>query len=278
MSKIEWTDESWNPITGCSKISEGCQKCYAERFAKRLKGRYGYPKDDPFKPGVCHPNQLSKPILWKKPRRIFVCSMGDLFHNKVEIANRCRVLTIAEHHAPQHTYLFLTKRPEIMAEVMKFYFNNRPIPKNWWLGVTAENQKRADERIPILLQIPAAIRFVSIEPMLGPVDIEFFKCPSCGKIFNWNLSKKTTRLQCDCGTSDNYYEIDKIMPEWVICGGEKGPGARHMHRKWAYDLRDQCDGANIPFFFKNWGSFYGFWKPNDRFIGGRIWDEYPKEN
>ena len=185
-TKIEWADAVWNPVTGCTPISEGCQNCYAERMATRLKGRYGYPEDEPFKVTL-HPEKLKEPLKWKKPRRVFVCSMGDLFHEQVPDGYIAKVWEVMSN-ASQHTFLVLTKRPQRMEDFLArlgWYTHDREVNpaeavldeggkytlKNVWLGVTAENQQRADERIPILLQIPAALRFVSIEPMLGPVVI-----------------------------------------------------------------------------------------------------------
>lgn len=174
-SKIEWTDETWNPITGCSPCSPGCDHCYAKRMAQRLKGRYGYPADDPFRV-TFHPDQLDKPLKWKKPRRVFVCSMGDLFHDDASFYDVERVFNVIDNHPnepnvyPDHTYIILTKRPKRMKaffEINEYLLLN----KNIWLGVTVCNQQEADEKIPILLQIPAAVRFLSIEPMLSAIDI-----------------------------------------------------------------------------------------------------------
>jgi protein gp37 len=225
----------------------------------RLAGRYGYPKDDPFRPGVCHQNQLEKPVKWKKPRMIFVCSMGDLFHEKVNIINGCRVLSYAEM-AQQHTYLFLTKRPAIMRDAFEFFLSGRKMPKNWWIGVTAENQKMADERIPILLQIPASVRFVSVEPMLSSINLS----PWLG----------ISRFDDEAAWSrDTGSDID-----WVICGGETGPGARIISRDWVISLRNQCVSAKVPFFFKKWGSvlFGKTNNPKNHMIDGEIWEEYPR--
>ncbi len=225
-TKIEWATETWNPVTGCTKVSEGCQNCYAERMAKRLAGRYGYPKDDPFRVTL-HPNRLEQPLKWRKPRRIFVCSMGDLFHDDVPVPFLVDVFDVV-YKCPQHTFIFLTKRPENL----KWLRINGPIVgaeplSNVWLGVTAENQKTADERIPILLRISAAVKFVSVEPMLGPMVL-------CRWIARDGFRKGLN---------------------WVICGGESGPGARPMHPDWARGLRDQCQTAGVPFFFKQWGEY-----------------------
>jgi protein gp37 len=256
-TKIEWTEYSWNPVTGCTPASEGCQNCYAKRMATRLKGRYGYPEDEPFKVTL-HPEKLKEPLKWKKPRRVFVCSMGDLFHEQVPDEYIAKVWEVM-NNASQHTFLVLTKRPQRMKDFLArlgWYIHDRdgyPMEavldeggkytlKNVWLGVTAENQQRADERIPILLQIPAAVRFVSIEPMLGPVV------------------------------------IPEEWPDWVICGGETGPGARPIHPDWVRSLRDQCQVAGTPFFFKSWGEWAEHKvgrKKAGRLLDGRTWDEIP---
>lgn len=245
-TKIEWAEETWNPVTGCSPISEGCRNCYAARMAKRLAGRCGYPADDPFRVTL-HPERLGEPLRWKEPRRVFVCSMGDLFHEDVPRWMRFEVMDIILQ-AKQHTFLILTKRPANMKEFFEWYYSKagRTIEtiKNLWLGVTAENQQRADERIPILLQIPAAVRFVSVEPMLGPVDL--------------SLSDGVD-LSMSVGTGlkpGKSYLINSL--DWVICGGESGSGARPMHPDWVRNLRNQCQEAGVPFFFKSWGE----WMPS----------------
>lgn len=187
-SKIEWTEVTWNPVTGCTKVSEGCRNCYAERMSKRLAGRCGYPKDEPFRVTL-HPEKLDEPLKWKKPRRIFVNSMGDLFHEDVPDDFLDRVFAVMAHAtcATCATFLILTKRPGRMQQYLSSLDRKDkigrwldtvghyravawPIP-NVWLGVSVENQATADERIPLLLQTPAAVRFVSCEPLLGPVDL-----------------------------------------------------------------------------------------------------------
>ena len=236
-TKIEWCEETWNPVTGCTAVSAGCEHCYAKRMANRLRGRYGYPQDEPFKVTL-HPGRLDKPLHWKKPRHIFVCSMGDLFHRDVPFEFIDRVWTIMLR-SPDHTFLVLTKRPERMMEFWEelgCYYDDGVLP-NLWLGVSVENQKTADERIPILLQIPAAVRFVSVEPMLGPVDL-------IDHLPDWDMP----------GDSPEY----TTGLDWVICGGESGPGARPMHPDWARQLRDDCVAAGVPFFFKQWGEWAAF--------------------
>jgi protein gp37 len=173
MTTIEWTDKTWNPITGCTKISPGCRNCYAERMAKRLAGRHGYPADEPFRV-TFHPERLEEPLRWKKPQDVFVCSMGDLFHEDVPTGWVYHVFDVMAE-ARQHTFQILTKRPE---NIRGKLYEGRPrymaatdyLP-NVWLGVSAEDQKRADERSRWLLKVPAAVRLLSLEPLLGPVEI-----------------------------------------------------------------------------------------------------------
>ena len=235
-TRIEWADSVWNPVTGCTPISEACENCYAKRMSKRLAGRCGYPKDEPFRVTL-HPDRLGQPLHWKKPRRIFICSMGDLFHEDVDDGFLCRVFE-AIAVAEQHTFMILTKRPERMREF--FERCGHGIWDNLLLGVTAENQQRADERIPILLQIPAVRRFVSVEPMLGPVN------PVAALDAAIVIEGKVEIPAVD--------GIDNWL-HWVICGGETGPGARPMHPDWVRSLRDQCQSAGVPFFLKQMGEW-----------------------
>lgn len=264
-TKISWCDKVWNPITGCSPVSEGCLHCYAKKMAYRLKGRHGYPKDDPF--GVTfHPERLDDPIRWKKPSKIFVCSMGDLFHESIKFEMIKKVLMNAAN-TKRHTYLFLTKRPQRMKEAMRWFtqfayrgedgFLEIKLPKNFWLGVSVEDQKTADERIPILLQIPAAKRFVSVEPMLGAVDISRqllrFGCYKCGHPLVRMQHPAHHTFDCaKCGPDQRTAEI-KASLDLVICGGETGQKARVMNPDWVRELRGQCQTENVPFFFKGWG-------------------------
>lgn len=230
-TKIEWADESWNPVTGCDKISEGCVNCYAEKLAKRMAGRYGYPHVDPFQVEF-HLDKLDDPLRWRKPRMIFVCSMGDLFHPDVTWEMFLRIFKVM-YHAPKHTYMILTKRPLKALRMIQRLFTTEKykhfnriggkgrIPKNIWIGVTAENQARADERIPLLLEIPAAVKFVSCEPLLGEIDLHEY--------------------------------IEDLS--WVIAGGETGPKARPLDPDWIRTLRDCSELSDTPFFFKQWGEF-----------------------
>lgn len=250
-TKIEWATMTWNPITGCSPISEGCQNCYAARMAHRLAGRCGYDKDDPF--GVrLHAERLYEPFNKKrKAQRVFVCSMGDLFHDRVPEKYIDEVIIKICRHVDQHKFMILTKRPDRMSEYFHglSHANSETVNRvmshkryvefhkyflmlrqglcisNLWLGVTAENQRTADERIPILLQIPAAGRFVSVEPMLGNVDL-------------WPTTARYQERTGDVGI------------DWVICGAETGPRKRFCDPEWIQDLREQCEHSAVPFFGK----------------------------
>lgn len=230
-SSIEWTDATWNPVTGCTKISPGCAHCYAERMALRLKamGQANYRHG--FNVAV-HPKSLHLPKTWKKPRRVFVNSMGDLFHPDVSDAFIQQVFDVMGK-VIQHQYQVLTKRAERLAKLSPS-LAWRP---NVWMGVTVENVDYIS-RIDHLRNTEAIIKFVSLEPLLGPVH-------------NLNL--------------------DGI--DWVILGGESGPGARPLGKQWARDVRDQCLSAGVPFFFKQWGGPRR--KKAGRMLDGRTWDDTP---
>lgn len=258
-TKIEWADAVWNPVTGCSKISPGCANCYAERFARRLAGRCGYPEDNPFRVSI-HPERLNEPSKWHKPQRIFVCSMGDLFHPDVPV-DFIRKVLLAMRNFEQHTFLLLTKRPERMREAinqaLKITDYCWPLG-NVWVGVSVENQQAADERVPLLLQIPAAVRFVSVEPILGPVDLTkiiTYSNPSAyyGNVYVSWLDALSGKHHHN-GPGGVITKKTKKL-DWVICGGETGPGARPCHPDWVRGLRDQCQEAGAPFFFKQWGQW-----------------------
>ena len=278
MTKIEWVmnqdgtkGETWNPIAGCSKYSPGCLNCYAERMARRLKAA-GLPQyqdvvDERGWTGqvALVPDALLKPLAWKKPRRVFVGSMFDFFHPSIPLAFQNQIFSVMRH-CPQHTFIALTKRPEQML-LMEQVCGLPQLP-NLWLGVTAENQEQANKRIPALLQIPAAVRFVSAEPMLENIwlsglirDPLWFGNPRDGA---WGGS---------------------LLPrlDWTICGGETGSGARPIHPDWVRFLRDQCQKAGVPFFFKGWGGPHRQGWVIDgqlysgRLLDGREWNEYPRE-
>ncbi len=259
-TKIEWADRVWNPVTGCTKISEGCRNCYAERMSKRLAGRAGYPRSG-FKVTM-HPERLEEPLRWKKPSKIFVCSMGDLFHEAVsdEFLDEVFAVMAASAH---HTFMVLTKRPARMKEyILKAMYDENCNYEGWYvaiarrgipdaaplenacLGVSVENQKTADERIPLLFKTPAAKRFVSYEPALEPIDIESYLLPQC------RATREEHESEHGGGEWCNETRID-----WVIMGGESGPHARPMRPNWARSMRDQCQDAGVPFFFKQWGEW-----------------------
>ena len=241
---IEWTDATWNPVTGCAKVSAGCKHCYAERNWGRLQHLPAY-AGRAFTDVATHADRLLQPLSWKRPRRIFVNSMSDLFHQDIHddfIGMVFRTMA----RAPQHTFQVLTKRAERMQRLlthpkMRGFVGDAPWPlPNVWIGVSVEDQATADERIPMLLQTPAAVRWISAEPLLGPVSLRL------ERLGHWNaLAIKsnqpwaTTRLH------------------WVVVGGESGPKARPMHPAWARSLRDQCAAAAVPFLFKQWGE----WQP-----------------
>lgn len=266
-TRIEWAESVWNPVTGCTPVSPGCQNCYAARMAKRLAGRYGYPKENPFKPATWHYDKITPAVL-SDGKRYFVGSMGDVFHETVnirgpEIREMFRCMATVDS-----VFMLLTKRPQRMAECIKFLYGNdfaEQMP-NVWAGVTAENQEQADKKIPILLQIPASVRFVSAEPMLEPMNLQ--------RAFGTEGHRQTYIEQLD----------------WVICGGETGPGARPIHPDWVRSLRDQCVSSGTPFFFKRWGTHTenlfnvylknrkaGFTKEAIRILDGIIWNHSPNE-
>ncbi|MFM9960697.1 MAG: DUF5131 family protein [Planctomycetaceae bacterium] len=231
-SPIEWTEATWNPVTGCTKISSGCKYCYAERMAHRLQAM-GQPR---YRNGfrlTLQPDVVDAPLHWKRGRLIFVNSMSDLFHRDVPLEFIQRCFGVMEQ-ATQHTFQILTKRPDHAAEIAE----ELPWPKNVWMGTSVENGDNLG-RIDFLRQIPSAVRFLSIEPLLGPIP-----------------------------------KISLNGIQWVIVGGESGPGARPMQPEWVTSIRDQCLKQGVPFFFKQWGG------PNKSMTGrtleGRTWDEMPK--
>lgn len=339
-TKIEWTDATWNPVTGCTLVSEGCRNCYAARLAAtRLKdhpSRKGLARiaaDGTAKfTGEVRFNQqwLDQPLRWRKPRRIFVCAHGDLFHENVPdewIDRVFAVMALAEHHIFQ----ILTKRPARMREYIaadrmgyiegfakrilrersgkpdKPVLVGRTLAGTWpwphvWLGVSAEDQATADQRIPILLDTPAAKRFVSLEPLLGPIDLTEIPVPeeddrADGWTFNCLTTGEDYHQTAAMGNrnSDGPWRDHKI--DWVIAGGESGDGARPMHPDWPRKIRDDCAAAGVPFFFKQNGEWVSVSEvagagPHHRFpsgatvrrigkaaagrtIDGRTHDEFP---
>lgn len=230
-SAIEWTDATWNPVTGCSKVSPGCKNCYAERLAARLKAM-GNPRYTHGFEVTLHRDQLTLPLRWKQPKKIFVNSMSDLFHEEVPDDFIVETFEVMKR-ADWHIFQILTKRAERLAQLAP----QLPWPDNVWQGVSVEN---ADHtwRIDSLLKVPSAVRFISVEPLLGPI----------------------TNLPLN-GIS------------WVIVGGESGPNYRQVEAGWVRGIRDQCLGAKVPFFFKQWGGFTP--KARGRRLDRRVWNEMP---
>lgn len=265
-TSIQWTNKAWNPVTGCTKISAGCAHCYAARMAHRLAGRCGYPPaPDEFKVTL-HPDRLSEPGKWRKPSMVFVDSMGDLFHPDVpDTFIEMVFLRMANFY--WHTFQVLTKRAERMQRFVSTLDTKeiigdavRPF-RNIWLGVSAENQVAADERIPWLLKTPAAVRFVSVEPMLGPVDLRpYLDIP--GQSWAHEVAQVW-------GDDDGVHGLD-----WVICGCESGPKARPADIAWVRDLRDQCVEAGTPFFLKQLAIDGKLVKMPE--LDGRVWDQMPE--
>jgi protein gp37 len=212
---IEWTDATWNPVTGCTKISAGCDHCYAERFSERFRSAPGHPFKDGFDLTL-RPERLEQPFGWRKPRMIFVNSMSDLFHKQIPAKFVSRVFDTMER-ANWHTYQVLTKRSSLLQKFVNERYRHRDAPGHIWLGVSVEN-RQATSRICHLQRANAGVRFLSIEPLIGPVG-----------------------------------ELNLEGIHWVIVGGESGPRARPMDPAWAIDVRNQCVAAGVAFFFKQWG-------------------------
>jgi protein gp37 len=272
-TKIEWTDRTWNPVTGCTKVSPGCDNCYAETFAERWRGTPGHPYEQGFDVRL-RPERLDQPLHWRKPSRVFVNSMSDLFHDAVP--DEFIVAVFARMWwSPQHTFQILSKRhgrmrslvPRIEERLRNMEHDlalvDAPTPLHWplpnvWLGCSVENQQWADIRIPALLDTPAAVRFLSCEPLLGPVDL---RLPVDHSAHERDYTDGMPWPQClDCSTDT--VTVNWTVPEgpridWVICGGESGPRARPMHPDWARSLRGQCEAAGTAFFLKQ----HGEWQP-----------------
>ncbi|MGG1598509.1 DUF5131 family protein [Paenibacillus naphthalenovorans] len=322
-SSIEWTDATWNPVVGCTRVSEGCRNCYAYELhdrrhrahtaGKKLPEQYA----KPFKEVQLFPDRLAQPFHWKRPRRIFVNSLSDLFHDDVPDDFIWSVFEIMAQ-SPQHTFQVLTKRPQRMAELLAGrYWRNLGTPDrpffariikgehragdvpflpNVWLGVSVENQRAADERIPLLLQTPAAVRFLSCEPLLGPLNLARVEPKDRNDVI---INSLAGEYYVPFTILDNRPRID-----WVIVGGESGPNARPIHPDWVRDIRNQCQKAGVSFFFKQWGEWAQVhdlrcnepgikgkpWfnfdpdtsvckigkKAAGRLLDGRTWDEMPE--
>jgi protein gp37 len=309
---IQWTDETWNPTTGCKRVSPGCDHCYAfdlhdTRHVAWRRGRFPsapaqYHK--PFSVIQMHPERLYIPLGWRRPRRVFVNSMSDLWHDDIPGTFLARAFAVMAA-TPHHTYQILTKRPERMrsllcnpdfregVEVRLMGLADRdaraasntvdawPLP-NVWLGVSAEDQQRADERIPVLLDTPAAVRFVSAEPLLGPLDLTEYMAPGATARGLAHYIRTGHPLHggegangawAECWTCDRVFNDHARGLDWVIVGGESGKWHRQMHPDWARDLRNQCAMSGVAFFFKQRGGVTA--KAGGRELDGREWNEYP---
>jgi protein gp37 len=231
-SAIEWTDATWNPVTGCTKVSPGCAHCYAEAITLRFN------RGGPYIPGKAtiklHHNRLKLPLTWKSSRRIFVNSMSDLFHEEVPLDFICKVFDVMRQ-AHWHTFQVLTKRHQRLESLAR----ELDWPPNVWVGVSVENQYWVERRIPELKKVPAAVRFLSVEPLLKKVTLTPY--------------------------------LDDI--HWVIVGGESGPRARPIKPEWVRQIRDECLAADVPFFFKQWGGRTS--KSGGRELDERIWSQHP---
>jgi protein gp37 len=250
MTKIEWTDRTWNPVTGCNKVSQGCKNCYAEVMHRRQMGMNPHKYTKPFLGGIeMHPDLLDEPKKWKKPCRVFVNSMSDLFHDAVNFEFILNAITVMES-CPQHTFQILTKRPENIvkwAAWRREQNSYKPFPNNVWLGVSCEDQTTANARIPLLLQVPGPVtRFLSCEPLLGPIDLTGVQLPD-----------EDSRYEINCLTDhdDEHFYNSHPKIDWVIAGGESGHHARPCHPKWIRSILEQCQVYDVPFFFKQWGEY-----------------------
>lgn len=303
-TKIEWTDATWSPVTGCTKVSPGCKHCYAERLWKRLSAKNMPYHGREFTNVQCHPERLNQPLRWRKPRRVFVNSMSDLFHENIPfefIASIFAVMSVTT----RHTYQVLTKRPERMKEFFEWvlgdahiydfsadekisghwpehiewdkcgYDNCGPLfpYENIWIGVSVEDQQTADERIIQLLRCPAAVRWLSIEPMLGPILFRPYTlterpCFVCSIEDKLDEPRGTQSHPINCGwRHDNDKRGSGI--DWIVVGGESGPKAREMKTRWIDSIVNQCCENNVPLFVKQMGSY------NHKGAGANI-DEWPK--
>jgi protein gp37 len=235
-SAIEWTDATWNPTTGCTKVSQGCKNCYAETLARRLQrmGSRNYANGFAL---TLQPHMLDLPTHWRQPRRIFVNSMSDVFHEDVPDDYVSRIFEVMER-ADWHVYQLLTKRPERLARFVRARYANAPAPAHIWLGTSVEDGRVVD-RIRNLRDAPATVRFLSCEPLLGPL-----------------------------------LDLDLTGIHWVIVGGESGRRRRPIDAEWVREIRRQCLSARVPFFFKQWGGPVS--KSGGRILDGRTWDQQPR--
>jgi protein gp37 len=235
-TEIEWTDATWNPVTGCTKISAGCDNCYAARFSERFRGVPGHPFETGFDLHL-RPERLAQPLSWKRSKMIFVNSMSDLFHKEIPFAFIDRVFDTMER-APWHTFQVLTKRSSRLRDYVNERYPNNLAPRHIWLGTSVEDGSKKS-RVRHVRQTNAGVRFLSVEPLIGPIG-----------------------------------ELDLTGIHWVIVGGESGPHARPMQPEWAQQVRDQCKTAKVPFFFKQWGGRTP--KAGGRLLDGKEWSQLPR--
>lgn len=235
-SAIEWTDATWNPVTGCTQITAGCDNCYALRFSERFRGVPGHPFENGFDLTL-RPDRLKQPLSWRRSRMIFVNSMSDLFHKEVPRSYIDQVFDTMEA-ADWHVFQVLTKRSSLMRDYLQQRYSDCAAPEHIWLGVSVE-EAQAKSRIGHLRSAPAAVRFLSVEPLIGPVGA-----------------------------------MDLSGIHWVIVGGESGPHARSMEIEWVRDIRRQCEDQGVAFFFKQWGGYRP--KSGGRSLDGREWNEMPR--
>ncbi|NEJ60795.1 DUF5131 family protein [Rhizobium leguminosarum] len=235
-TQIEWTDSTWNPVTGCTKVTAGCDFCYAERFSERFRGVPGHPFENGFDLTL-RPNRLDQPLHWREPRRIFVNSMSDLFHKEVPVSFIDAVFDTMEK-ASWHTYQVLTKRSSLMVRYLRKRYGDKLAPSHIWLGVSIEDAKNV-VRLKHLKTAQAATKFVSFEPLIGPIG-----------------------------------DVDLDGIHWVIVGGESGPRARPIEEEWVLEIRDRCKRQKVAFFFKQWGGIRP--KTGGRLLKGKEWSQYPR--
>ena len=235
-TEIEWTDATWNPVTSCTKISAGCDNCYAARFSERFRGVLGHPFESGFDLQL-RPDRLEQPLSWRRPKMIFVNSMSDLFHKEIPLAFIDRVFDTMER-APWHTFQVLTKRSSRLRDYVNKRYPDKLAPPYIWLGASVEDGTKKS-RVRHIQQTNATVRFLSVEPLIGPIG-----------------------------------EVDLSGIHWVIVGGESGPRARPMLPEWAQEVRDQCKATKVPFFFKQWGGRTP--KAGGRLLDGKEWSQLPK--
>lgn len=271
-SSIEWTDHTFNPWWGCQRVSPGCEHCYAETLAHRYNFKVWGPAKTTGRREMSE-NYWKQPFRWDRlaretetRARVFCASMADVFEDHPGVVDWRMRLWDVIHLTPNLDWLLLTKRPENVMQMIPIRWLDQ-LPRNIWLGTSCEDQKRADERIPHLLNVPARVRFLSCEPLLGALDIRWaLHYPACPQ-HPGEIAAGWGHMPCDCRP---FQRENKTGLEWIICGGESGTGARPMAPAWARSLRDQCQDAGVAYFFKQWGA----WVPECQGVDFDVWDGY----